>query len=60
MKFKDLFRKCDQMRSFLRIWSHLLKKYLMENFNFCAVLKDILDMINLFFKKLFFKHKRRT
>ena len=23
--------------SFLRIWSHLLKKYLMENFIFCAV-----------------------
>ena len=27
MKFfiKDCFSKCDQMRSFLRIWSHLLK-----------------------------------
>ena len=29
----------DQIRSFLRIWSHLLKKYLMENFIFCAVLE---------------------
>ena len=29
--------KCDQIRSFLRIWSHLLKKSLMENFIFCAV-----------------------
>ena len=39
MKFsmKDLFSKCDQIRSFLRIWSHLLKKSLMENFIFCAV-----------------------
>ena len=39
MKFsmKDFFSKCDQIRSFLRIWSHLLKKYLMENFIFCAV-----------------------
>ena len=39
MKFsiKDFFIKCDQMRSFLRIWSHLLKKLLMENFIFCAV-----------------------
>ena len=34
---KDFFSKCDQICSFLRIWSHLLKKYLMENFNFCAV-----------------------
>ena len=39
MKFsiKDLFSKCDQIRSFLRIWSHLLKKSLTENFIFCAV-----------------------
>ena len=29
--------KCDQIRSFLRIWSHLLKKSLTENFIFCAV-----------------------
>ena len=30
MKFyiKDFFRKCDQIRSFLRIWSHLPKKTL--------------------------------
>ena len=34
MKFpiKDFFNKCDQMRSFLKIWSQLLKKSLMENF----------------------------
>ena len=33
MKFsiKDFFSKCGQIRSFLRIWSHLLKKSLMEN-----------------------------
>ena len=39
MKFsiKDFFSKCDQIRRKLRIWSHLLKKFLMENFNFCAV-----------------------
>ena len=37
MKFsiKDLFNKCDQIRSFRRIWLHLLKKSLMENFIFC-------------------------
>ena len=34
---KDFFNKCDQMRSFLRIRSYLLKKSLMENFIFCAV-----------------------
>ena len=34
---KDFFSKCHQIRSFLRIWLHLLKNSLMENFNFCAV-----------------------
>ena len=34
---KDFFRKCDQIRSFLWIWSHLLKKTLMENFIFYVV-----------------------
>ena len=43
MKFsiKDSFSKCDQIRSFLRIWSHLRKKYLMENLIFCAVRRYI-------------------
>ena len=41
MKFsiKDLFSKCDQIRNKLRILPYLLKKSLMENFNFCAVRK---------------------
>ena len=34
---KDLFSKCDQIRRKLRIWSHLLKRSLIENFTFCAV-----------------------
>ena len=40
MKFfvKDFFSKCDQICSFLQIWSHLLIKSLMEKFVFCAVL----------------------
>ena len=38
---KDLLSKCDQIPSFLRIWSHLLKKSLMENFIFCAVVPVI-------------------
>ena len=39
MKFsiKDFFSKYDQIRRKLWIWSHLLKKFLMENFIFCAV-----------------------
>ena len=34
---KDLFGKCDQIRSYLRIWLHLLKKSFMEDCNFYAV-----------------------
>ena len=34
---KDYFGKRDQIRRKLRIWSHLLKKSLMENFIFDAV-----------------------
>ena len=39
MKFpiNDLFSKCDQIRRKPRIWSHLLKVSLMENFIFCGV-----------------------
>ena len=40
MKFsiEDFFSKCDQIRRKLWIWSHILKKSLMENFIFCAVI----------------------
>ena len=36
MKFsiKDFFSKCDQISGFLRNWSHLLKKSLMETLFF--------------------------
>ena len=34
---EGFFRKCDQIRGKQRIWSHLLKKSLMENFIFCTV-----------------------
>ena len=39
MKFSitDFFSKCDQIHSFLRIWSHLLKKSVSKNFIFCVV-----------------------
>ena len=41
---EDFFSKCDQICSFLRIWSHLLKKYLMENFIFYAVIITEFDV----------------
>ena len=49
MKFsiKDFFSKCDQIRGKMGISSHLLKKSLMENFNFCALLQPL--MKNEFF-----------
>ena len=34
---KDFFSKCEEIRRKLRIWSHLLKKSLIENLIFCAV-----------------------
>ena len=33
-----VFSKCDQIGSFLKILSYLLKKSLMENFIFCAAM----------------------
>ena len=55
MKFfiKVFYRKCDQIPKFLQIWSHLLKKALMENFIFCAaldafiVLEDLIAAVHL-------------
>ena len=59
MKFsiKDFSSKCDQIRRFLQIWSHLLKKSLMENFIFCVVshnskTSSILVRQLKFFKKM--------
>ena len=33
---KDFFSKCELIRSFVRICSHLLKEYSTENFIFCT------------------------
>ena len=35
---KDFFSKFEQIRSFMQIWIDLLKKSLMDNFTFPAVL----------------------
>ena len=47
---KDFFCKCDQIRSKLRIRSHLLKKLLMENFIFCVV--KLVTCLILFWKSV--------
>ena len=44
---KGFLSKCDRIRSFLRIWSHLLKKPIMENFIFYAV-TNILNVLCTF------------
>ena len=49
ISIKDLFSKCNQIRRKQQIWSHLLKKSLMENLIFCAVFYET-DIIQI--KKL--------
>ena len=48
MKFSitDFLSKCDQIRNFLQIWSHLLKQSLIETSFFCAV-EDINVKVDL-------------
>ena len=53
LSIKDFFNKCGKIRRKLRTCSHLLKKYLMENFIFCAVndqikLKDQMKKLGSF------------
>ena len=52
----DFFSKCDQIRSFQQIWSHLRKKSLMENDFFCAVSQSSLPHMKTDFF-LFLKEK---
>ena len=49
MKFsiKKFFSKCDQIRNFLLIWSHLRKKSSMENFILCAVEETLIHKVDL-------------
>ena len=57
---KDFFSKCDQIRSFLRIWSHLLKKSLMKTSFFvqCLLKRNIAFLKNfIFFSKCNFSQK---
>ena len=41
---KAFFSKCKQIRNFLRIWPHLLRKSFMENIIFCAVTPSLLSL----------------
>ena len=36
ISIKDFFSKSDQIHRKQQIWSHLLKKFLMENFILCT------------------------
>ena len=49
MKFsiKDFFSKYDKIRVFLRIWSHLLKSSLMENFIFLCSVNNLFKQLLL-------------
>ena len=44
---RDFFSRCNQILGKLRIWSHLLKKFLMENFVFCAVVILFMALCNI-------------
>ena len=44
---KYLFSNCDQIRSFLRIWSQLLKKSLMGSYIFCAMPSALFSWFNI-------------
>ena len=43
---RDFSNICDQIRSFLRIWSHLLEKSSVENFIICALMTHYFQALN--------------
>ena len=47
----DFFSKCNRICRKLPIWSHLLKKSLMENFTFCTVFRATLLFLFYHFSK---------
>ena len=49
--------KCDQIRRKLCIWSHLLKKSVMENFIFCAALLVTIYYLQVSYNDMKFKFK---
>ena len=64
--FKDFFNKCEQTRSFIQTWSHLLTTSVNEKFNFCAVPKTkiakqntVIEIETLMFVRKFLSVKVR-
>ena len=55
---KYFFIKYDQIRRKMRIWSHLLKKSLMEDFIFCAVIFTKSNVLNVIHDNYTFKDVR--
>ena len=58
---KDFFRKSDHIRIFLQIWSHLMKKSLMENLFYAVmcIVKPIVLIIVETFKQFLYYLKRK-
>ena len=54
---KDCFSKCDPIRKKQRIWSHLLKKSLMESFIFAEWVVMIAQKISFFVTNFFSKYE---
>ena len=60
LSIKDFYSKYEQIPGFLHIWSHLLKKSLMENFIFGSDDNDdtiCLELLNHFSPMLYFIRK---
>ena len=55
---KYFFIKYDQIRRKMRIWSHLLKKSLMEDFIFSAVIFTKSNVLNVIHDNYTFKDVR--
>ena len=62
MKFyiRDFFRKRNQIRRKLRIWSDLMKKSLIENFISCAVVLTDITIVLFLSLQHFCKHVFNT
>ena len=48
---KGCIIKCDQIRRKLRIWSHLLRNPLVENFMFCSVAMQLFSAQQIFLRR---------
>ena len=51
LSINGFFSKCDQIRCFLRIWSHLLNKSFMEILIFCAMTEALQSHLKVYMIK---------